>query len=123
MDSLLDKHSCFKYCFCEGRTGNGIETINAYSSLFYIVPAICILTTTKFKPNLNTYWLSFILVCLAFGSFYFHYYMHILGSHCDNFSILLILISFICYKKSRLYTGLFYLLSVFVLFYLKNVAF
>ena len=56
MDSLLDKHSCFKYCFCEGRTGNGIETINAYSSLFYIVPAICILTTTKFKPNLNTYW-------------------------------------------------------------------
>ena len=53
MDSLLDKHSCFKYCFCEGRTGNGIETINAYSSLFYIVPAICILTTTKFKSNLN----------------------------------------------------------------------
>ena len=120
MDSMLNKHYCFKYCFCEGRTGNGIETINAYSSFLYLLPVYLILSNKTFKQNQNTYWLCFMLVCLAISSFYFHYYMHILGSHCDNFSTLLILLSFICYKIPIFYTILVYITIIIILLYLKE---
>lgn len=117
MDDLLNKHFCFNYCFCEGRTGNGIELINAYSSFFYILPAIFMLLHPTYKPNTHTYWLSFLLVSLAISSFYFHYYMHILGSHCDNLSILLILVSFIFNRYSIINT-IFIYIAIFISLYL-----
>lgn len=55
---LFKKHNCYKTCYCEGRTSkDGIERMNAYSSLIYVLIACIMLETHRLK-------LTFIVLIL-----------------------------------------------------------
>ena len=112
---LFKKHNCYKTCFCEGRTSkDGIERMNAYSSLIYVLIAY-IISLHKSKHPKFKYLLACVLSLLGVSSFYSHYYMNNLGNFCDNYTIILVILVFLFHNNIHIYT--LYLLVLFLIAY------